>query len=302
MLEQIVKKEPSDERILVEHNGKSVYVLSDKSVYESLGRMIKDKMSADTAATLGLDYEPTVAGVVGVDRGSELLEKIVITKNAFAVGVDYAQKMCSDGSLELGLHMLHQVDAPFGLVTDLVPAYNQKVTGSSCDFKNYSSFDYPEDRDYAGWCHSHANLDVFHSGQDDANVLRKLDRKELEIPGTFINYIPSLVINTRGEYHGAMGIRWDLGGVQKKIVDNVRVKFIDDDIDTIVFDFEKFRKENIRRYDNGFYQSRERAREDSQQRDFRASKEYSKEEHADTINKSSATESEYQLQDPSNDI
>lgn len=273
MLEQIVseKRDYSDEPIAVGSDNEKIRVLSDKAVRKAITEMIEDKMNADTAATLGLEYETNILGVVGVDRGSDLLDKITITKNAFAVGVDYARKMCEGGSLELGLHMLCQIDAPFGLVTDLVPAYNQTVTGSTCDFKNYTSFDYPDDRKYGGWCHSHANMNVFHSGDDDANVLRKLDREELEIPGTFINYLPSLVINTRGEYHGAMGVRWNIDGVQKKVVDYIRVKFVDEDIDTIKFDFDTFRKENIRvgGFENGFYRSRERTRESEKKKELR---------------------------------
>lgn len=276
MLEQIVSEEKSycEEPKTVGSGDRKTRVLSDNAVREAVSQMIEDKMNADTAATLGLDYEPRTLGVVGVDRGSELLEEISITKNAFDVGVGYAKKMCDGESLELGMHMLHQVDAPLGLVTDLVPAYNQIVSPTTCHFKNYFSFDYPADRVYSGWCHSHANMNVFHSGDDDVNVLRKLDREELEIPGTFINYLPSLVINTRGEYHGAMGIRWDVDGVQKKVVDNIRVKFVDEDIGTIKFDFDRFREENIRGgFENGFYQSRERTREsEEQQPGFRANK------------------------------
>jgi len=264
-LEQIIseRKSYSDEPVCIEVNGKKEYFLSDKAMFENLEEMYVDKLRANTAVTLGLDYEATTPGVVGVDCGSWLLDKIKITKDAFAVGVDYAQQMCVPESLELAMHMLRSDDAPVGLVTDLVPAYNQRVSAVACHYKNFFTPEYPMDRKFAGWCHSHAYMNVFHSSDDDANVLEKLKREELTIPETTINYYPSLVLNALGEYHGAMGLRWELDGCEKKIVDDIPVKFVDEPWETIKYDFLEFRKENITGGTYGVYKIRGRAQEDS---------------------------------------
>ncbi len=263
-LEQIIdeKRTYSDEPVCVEVDGVKRYFLSDKAVYENLKEMYEDKLRANTAVTLGLEYVPTVPGVIGVDCGSWLLDKINITKNAFDIGVEYVIEMCIPNDLELSMHMLRHEDAPVGLVTELVPARDQEVSGVNCKYRNFFSPEYPE-RKFGGWCHSHAYMNVFHSGDDDANVMRKLEREELTIPETTINYYPSLVLNAHGEYHGAMGLRWELDSVEKKIVDNIPVKFVDEPWDAIKVDFTEFRKENIREDIDGFYKTRARTQKNT---------------------------------------
>lgn len=192
-------------------SGQEMTLFSDEQVHTATRKVLHTKLDAMTNKFLyGIDH--TYARRI---EQTHRFSQITITTKALEKAKMCARIAAQESPYELGMHLLREKNAPEDLVTDVEVAYRQQVTPSTCKHTPFFDFMYEGNREYAGWCHSHANFPVFHSADDNKNVGRIVTRGGLETTledsGAVvkIRYVPSLVVNIMDSVpFGAICIRY----------------------------------------------------------------------------------------------
>ncbi|MBR9702705.1 hypothetical protein GOV10_01595, partial [Candidatus Woesearchaeota archaeon] len=205
-------------------DGTCISLFSDKEVYDAHQRIDNNRTARTIENIIGVNETPAHYGVPEPQvEASDLFQKIRISRPAYEKAVTAAQ-VIGEGRVftpELFLSLMRHEDAPEDLVTNVLVAHQQEVSGGLCSRSTAggildSDWMYEHNYKYAGWSHSHGNHNTFHSGIDDRQVRAYLNNGpclQFKETDAKIGYTRSMVVNERGDTpFGLIGIQYWHGG------------------------------------------------------------------------------------------
>lgn len=222
-------------------NGTKIQLFSDKEVYDAHQRIDDNRKTRTIEKIIGINETTAHYGVPEPKvEAADLFQKIRITRPAYEKAVTAARVVGEDAYFtpELFLNLLRHEEAPEDLVTNILVAHQQEVSGGLCSRSCLGEIldsDWIEERGftYAGWSHSHGTHNTFHSSIDDLQVRSYLNNGpclKYEDAGVKINYTRSMVVNARSDTPFCLlGIQYWQGEKKewKTILRNVPVEFVD---------------------------------------------------------------------------
>lgn len=226
---QYTGRQESPEFVELE-DGRKIYLFSDKQVHDAQQRLYINKKMRTIEKIVDKEETPKHYGVAEPVVGpSDIFQKIKITREAYDKAIVAANEVARIDNIntertrytpELFMNLLRHKNAPENLITNVLVAHNQEVSGGSCSRLTEgrsSDVDWWQERDleYAGWSHSHGDHNTFHSSIDDRQVNNSLNtgfHSLYKSDGVTIHYLRSLVVNARSdEPFGLVGFRyWNL--------------------------------------------------------------------------------------------